>query len=152
MWSVKPLLRMATPDDLQGVLALLREASLPEDIEPHFQSFIVAEADDQVIGAVGLELLGPTVLLRSLVVAPCARTVGIGSSLARAGVDRARERSIRDVFLLTLDAAPFFERLGFQHIDHDDAPAEIRGTREFGELCPSTARLMKLVLRPPVST
>jgi amino-acid N-acetyltransferase len=151
--SVEALrLRKATLADLPGVLALLREASLPEDVEPHFRNFIVADRGGVLVGAVGLEIQGARALLRSLVVAPSARGIGIGSLLTRAAVEKGRERSIADLFLLTIDAAPFFEKLGFRHLDHKDAPAEIRGTREFSELCPSTARLMRLVLRPPISS
>jgi amino-acid N-acetyltransferase len=143
-------LRNALPDDLPAVLALVRGAGLPEDVEPHFQNFVVADRDGTIVGAVGLEIHGMRALLRSLVVAPSSRTAGIGSSLARAVIERARKQPIRNLFLLTLDAAPFFEQFGFRHVDHAEAPAEIRATREFSELCPSTARLMKLVLEAPI--
>src|SRR5262249_20690191 len=106
--SLKPSLRTATADDLPGVLALLREASLPEDIEPHFASFVVAEAADEVIGAVGLELLGSSALLRSLVVAPEWRNAGVGSSLTKSAINQACARSIEKLFLLTTEAALFF--------------------------------------------
>jgi N-acetylglutamate synthase-like GNAT family acetyltransferase len=145
-------IRNARLDDLPAALALVRSAGLPEDLEPHFRNFVVADRDGVVIGAAGLEIHGNRALLRSLVVAPSSRTVGIGSSLTRAVIEEARQGSIREVFLLTLDAARLFERLGFRHVERAEAPAEIRKTREFSELCPSTARLMKLTLEPPVSS
>jgi amino-acid N-acetyltransferase len=144
--SLKPSLRIATPDDLSGVLALLREASLPQDIEPHFPSFVVAEANDEVIGAVGLELLGRSALLRSLVVAPEWRKAGVGASLIERAIDQASARSFEKLFLLTTDAAPFFERFGFREVERAEAPTEIQMTREFRELCPASARFMKLAL------
>lgn len=145
--SVEPFrLRAATPDDLSGVLALLREASLPEDVEPHLSTFVVAESGDGLIGAVGLELAGPSALLRSLVVAPAWRDAGVGTLLAERALDQAVARSLETIFLLTFTAAPFFERLGFRHAERMEAPVEIRETREFRELCPASARFMKLAV------
>jgi amino-acid N-acetyltransferase len=145
--SVEPYrLRSARPDDLSGVLALLREASLPEDVAPHLSTFLVAESDDELIGAVGLELAGPSALLRSLVVALPWRSTGVGTSLTDRALDQARARSVETVFLLTVSAAPFFERFGFRHVERREAPAEIRETREFCELCPESARFMKLAV------
>jgi amino-acid N-acetyltransferase len=139
-------LRSASLDDLPVVRELLRAASLPEDVEPHFANFLVAERNGAVVGAVGLELLGQRALLRSLVVGTGSRNIGMGTSLAEEAIRRARSASINELFLLTIDAADFFERLGFEHLPHADAPPEVRATREFSELCPSTARLMRRVL------
>jgi amino-acid N-acetyltransferase len=128
------------------VLGLLRDASLPEDVEPHFGDFIVAERDGSIVGAVGLEVLGEGALLRSLVVRSDLRKSGLGTSLAAEAIRSATSASIRELFLLTVDAAAFFTRLGFEHVPHASAPPDVRGTREFSELCPSTARLMRLAL------
>jgi amino-acid N-acetyltransferase len=143
---VKPFLRAATAEDLSGVLALLRAASLPEDIEPHFHTFVVAEADEQVIGAVGLELLGRNALLRSLLVVPGWRKAGVGTLLTKRAIRVACTHSVERLFLLTTDAAPFFERFGFLHAVRDEAPTEIKSTREFSELCPASAWFMWLSL------
>src|SRR5262249_48408461 len=101
---------------------------------------------DELIGAVGLELALPSALLRSLVVAPPWRSVGVGSSLTERALDHARARSVETVFLLTVSAAPFFERFGFRHAERSDAPAAIRQTREFRDLCPASARFMTLAV------
>jgi amino-acid N-acetyltransferase len=135
-------------DNLQNVLGLVRFASLPGDVEPHFANFFIAERDGFVVGAVGLELVGDQrALLRSLVVDKEARNAGIGTSLAEEAIRQARASGIDELFLLTTDAAGFFERFGFEHVPHADAPPAVRHTREFSELCPSTARLMKLALQ-----
>ena len=86
---------------------------------------LVADRDGSVVGAVGLELLGKRALLRSLVVGTGSRNIGIGKSLASEAIRRARATSIDELFLLTIDAAPFFERLGFEHVPHADAPPEV---------------------------
>jgi amino-acid N-acetyltransferase len=140
-------LRAARPDDLPVVLRLLRAASLPEDVAPHFDNFFVADRGGVVVGAVGLEFLGANALLRSLVVDQHSRHTGLGRSLAYQAIGQAKSRSIRNLFLLTIDAASFFERIGFERLPHAAAPPEVRATRQFSELCPSTASLMKLELR-----
>ena len=82
-----PSLRAATAEDLPAVLGLVRSASLPDDIEPHFGSFLVADRGGVIVGAVGLELVGDDrALLRSLVVAPDYRSAGAGTSLAEAAI------------------------------------------------------------------
>jgi N-acetylglutamate synthase-like GNAT family acetyltransferase len=139
-------IRASRPADLPVVLGLLREARLPEDIEPHFESFLIAESSAAVVGTVGLEEFGSRVLLRSLVVVPSWRAKGVGRSLAREIVAQARSHGSEEIFLLTLDAGRFFERLGFRDVDRADVPADVRTTREFRELCPGTARVMKLAV------
>ena len=147
MRSLTASFRTATPDDLPAVLGLLRDASLPEDVEPHFGDFIVAERDGSIVGAVGPEVLGEGALLRSLVVRPDLRKSGLGTALAAKAIRSATSASIRELFLLTVDAASFFMRLGFEHVPHASAPPDVRGTRQFSELCPSTAHLMRLALQ-----
>jgi amino-acid N-acetyltransferase len=129
MTSVR--LRPARADDLASVLGLVRSASLPEDLEPHFPSFFVADRDGSVVGAVGLERVSDDrALLRSLVVARASRSAGLGTSLADAAIRQARAMGVDELFLLTTDAAPFFERLGFERVAHADAPPAVRRTRE----------------------
>ena len=142
-----PALRAALPGDLPAVLDLLRTALLPTDVEPHFASFVVAEHQGLVVGTVGLEHVADgRALLRSLVVDRDSRRAGLGTSLANAAIEKARAGSVSELFLLTTDAAAFFERLGFESVAHAEAPPAVRETREFSELCPSTARLMRLAL------
>jgi hypothetical protein len=44
--------------------------------------------------------------------------------------------------LLTETAAPFFAKLGFYPIAHDEAPVAILATRQAASLCPASAILM----------
>jgi amino-acid N-acetyltransferase len=140
-------LRSASAEDLPAVLALLSAANLPDDVGAHFDNFLVADDEGVIIGAVGLEFLGKRALLRSLVVRQGSRNGGLGRSLASMAIRRASSMAIDELFLLTVDAAPFFERLGFGHLSHADAPREVRATRQFSELCPSTAHLRRLELK-----
>lgn len=55
----------ARPEDLNAVLALLTDASLPGDgVAEHLQNFLMAGADGEVVGSVGIEGSAPSTLLR----------------------------------------------------------------------------------------
>lgn len=66
---------------------------------------------------------------------------GIGKKLVLAAEALSAELQC-SIHLLTTTAADFFESRGFRRISKEQAPLEIRATREFSSLCPSTAVLM----------
>jgi amino-acid N-acetyltransferase len=139
-----PEIGEAKPDELEWVLALLAEASLPrEGVAEHFHDFLVGREAGQVMGAVGMERYGESVLLRSLVVAPSRRGAGLGRALAERLLDEARRRGARRVFLLTETAPNFFARLGFRRIARDEADAAVQGSAEFRTCCPQSAVCMR---------
>ncbi|MGM0604277.1 MAG: GNAT family N-acetyltransferase [Halobacteriota archaeon] len=82
-------------------------------------------------------------LLRSVVVAPDHRGRGYGRAIvdatetlaARAGVDR--------LYLLTTDAAGFFQSCGYEVVDREAVPATIRRTEQFSSLCPRSATALR---------
>lgn len=144
-----PELTRARPDDLPAVRRLLEEAALPlEGVVEHFEDFLVARADGALVGCVGLECYGESVLLRSLAVAPSYRKRGLGRALTRKLLDDARQRGVKRVFLLTETAADFFAVAGFQRLARDDADAAVRESVEFRTACPQSAVCMRLELSP----
>lgn len=117
----EPRIRPARRDDLGAIESLIRSVQLPGIRTADFiDSFWVAEVDGEIIGCCGLEPYGDAGLLRSAVVAPEYRGMGLGARLARRVIDDARERGVRDLYLFTLHAADFFERLGFERCTMDD--------------------------------
>lgn len=72
-------LRLATPDDMPDVLALLKDSGLPhQDIDAaRLNGFLIAAGGKTVLGMVGLEQYGSDALLRSLVVRPESRWTGV---------------------------------------------------------------------------
>ena len=51
-------------------------------------------------------------------------------------MQRLSEAGLSDLYLLTMDADPFFERFGFKIISRDDAPDPVRATSQFSlEAC-----------------
>ena len=138
-------LRAAQPDDLRAIRGLLAAASLPvEGIEDHLQSFVIAEADDGIAGAGGLEVYGACALIRSIVVAPDKQRRGIAAAICDHLEKLAAASAVEHIYLLTETAEQFFARRGYAQEERADVPPEIASTQEFSELCPDSAVLMRL--------
>jgi amino-acid N-acetyltransferase len=137
----------AKPEDLSAVLALLADAALPrEGVAEHFESFLVARVESEVVGAVGMERYGQSALLRSLVVAPSCRNRGLGRALTERLLYEARAKGVKRVFLLTETASEFFPKSGFKRIAREEADAEVKGSVEFKTACCQSAACMRLDL------
>ncbi len=139
--------RPALGKDLPGIQALLQRSGLPvAGVEEWLPHFLVAEHEGRMVAVAGLELHGPSALLRSVAVEPDWR----GSGLARQLVDRhlseARERDIKDIYLLTTTAEQYFPRLGFACIGRCDVPVQVQESVEFREACPASAVVMRKML------
>jgi amino-acid N-acetyltransferase len=130
---------------LPAVKRLLDEAKLPvADLsEAHLENFIGRSYGNELEGVVGLELYPPVALLRSLAVVPARRGRGIGQALLADAERYARERDVKDIFLLTTSAERFFARAGYERIERAAAPAAIQHTQEFSSLCPASSAFMR---------
>lgn len=136
--------------DLPEIFALLQRAGLPvEDLSAEdAAAFVVARSDDgALLGAVALQVFGVDGLLRSLVIDERMRNCGLGTMLTEAAEARAKGAGVRAVYLLTTTADKFFVARGYDHAMRDSAPASIVMTKEFSDLCPSTAAFMCKHLR-----
>jgi len=133
----------ALPDETKAIRALLNRAELPsEDFGQHLDHFLTAKHNGTLAGAVGLEVYGESGLLRSLVVDAAYRGQGLGIKLCEQIFAYAREKSVKELYLLTTTAADFFPKLGFSVIDRDRVPRAIQATEEFASICPATAVCM----------
>lgn len=142
--------RPTRPRERQEVVALLRACGLVwEDVTEGWPLLWVAAAEGRVVGCVGLELLPPAALLRSLAVTPDLRGRRLGGQLVARALLEARRLGARDVWLLTTTAEGYFHRLGFRAIPRNAAAPQIRRTSEFATLCPETAIVMRLDLEVP---
>ena len=128
--------------DEKEIVKLLSQAKLPaQDLTlEKLKHFLVAKAKDgSVMGAIGVEVYQDVGLLRSLVVRPSYRGKGLGRRLTHEVESFAQQKSIRALFLLTTTATEFFQKLGYQVIQRDRAPASIANTEEFKNICPVSA-------------
>lgn len=124
--------------------ALLTTAGLPtDDLPERLDHFLACGDPSDPDGIVGLEIFGENALLRSLVVNGKKRGSGLGRALVAAIETRAADRNVRRIFLLTDTAEDFFTALGYEHADRQTAPEPVRDSRQFSELCPSSAAFME---------
>ncbi len=144
------MLRPARASDLAALSALLQASGLPpyDLTSAHLRRFIVLETGGVLAGAVGLEGDGRAALLRSLVVAAPLRGQGWGQKLVARIEVEARQQGVRELYLLTTTAAPFFASLGYVEAAREQVPATISALPEFASICPASAACMKRVLDP----
>jgi N-acetylglutamate synthase-like GNAT family acetyltransferase len=139
-------IRSAEPEDIETVRGLLLDAELPTGgLEDQFgASYAVAEdADGGVVGTAGVERYGRFGLLRSVAVARGARNRGVAALLVRDRMAWAGTEGLDSVYLLTTTAAEYFGRLGFEPVERDELPLEIRESPEFSGICPETSVAMR---------
>lgn len=130
----------AEAGEVPAIKRLLSEAQLPSaGVTRHRRHFIVARRQGELIGAVGAEVHGGDALLRSLVVAPGHRGVGVGESLLDTLDTAAAAWGVTQWWLLTTTAEGFFAQRGFWPASLPDVPAVIAATTQFRGLCPSAA-------------
>lgn len=90
----------------------------------------------------GIAGTGPDRLLRSIVVPAGARRTGIGARIVAALEEEAKRAGADRLWLLTTDAAGFFDRIGWRAADRSAAPDAIRQSAQFASICPASATLM----------
>jgi protein-tyrosine-phosphatase/N-acetylglutamate synthase-like GNAT family acetyltransferase len=134
----------AIASDEQPIRCLLESSGLliADLAGAWLEHFLVLREGQTLAGVVGLEPIGQMALLRSLAVAETLRGTGIGRALVAAAEQRARARGVHDLFLLTTSAGHFFSSLGYRELPRESAPAAIRATPQFKDLCPSTSHFM----------
>ena len=131
-----------TEGDEKEIIRLLSEADLPtEDLtldKP--KNFLVARGKGgSVIGTIGVEPYQDIGLLRSLVVDPSHRGKGLGKQLVDELPSFGKRKGIKALFLLTIGAAGFFKRLGYEVTQRSLVPAPIAVTEEFKNIAPVSA-------------
>lgn len=135
---------VARNPSLTDVVALLSRCGLPsDDIDPQWLAdFVVVVDDGAPLGVAGLQCFGTTALVRSVGVDAPHRSHGLGARLLGAVEACARERGVRQLYLLTNDAAGFFARHGYAAMQRCAAPAQVQGCTQFGSSCCGAATLM----------
>lgn len=136
----------AAADDLDAVIHLLEQQGLPPDGARELaNTMVIARAAGEVVGAAALEPYADGAFLRSVVVAPALQRRGVGGQLVEAALALASERGTSTVFLLTMNAAGYFRRFGFERIARAEVPASVRASVQFQSACPDSAIAMRRV-------
>lgn len=96
-----------------------------DDITARVEQFVVAIADETVVGCAELVPLGNGVAeVRSLVVSDGLQGLGVGSALVSRLIETGREKRYERVCALT-HAPGFFVRLGFSIVPHLTLPEKV---------------------------
>jgi len=130
-------LRPILPSD-EGFLKALGAVGMPrDDLEASRGAYFALMDDEgQPLGYCGYEKLdGALALIRSCVVPRAHRGKGAGHAMMRALIDTLEAEDLRDLYLFTLDADPFFAKFGFEVIERDAAPQAVRATSQFNMEC-----------------
>jgi len=141
---IAPAIHILQKPDQAAATRLLAAARLPtaDLTDEHLDRFFYCGPAHSPSGLVGLELYGRDALLRSLVVTDRARSKGLGAALVAHVENFARNQGVRSIYLLTTTAETFFEKRGYCRVSRDEAPASIRSTREFADICPANSAFM----------
>jgi len=133
-----------TKEELPQVVAILAAHGLPsEGLDAVMETLLVSRSRGQVIGCAALEVYGDTALLRSVAVDPGWQGRGLGKELVERALSTARLHHVTSVYLLTFNAAAYFERLGFVPCERSAVPPAIQNSLEFTTLCPATTPAMQ---------
>jgi C_GCAxxG_C_C family probable redox protein len=134
---------------LGEIILLLQQNNLPiNDIEPGKQHFIVSRIEDEIVGCIGIEGYGELGLIRSLSVKQSYQNKGVGKELYSKALQYCLEKGFNKIYLLTTTAAKYFEAKGWKRIDRAAVPKIMHTSKEFSEICPTTAICMELSIIP----
>ena len=119
--------RRGTPEDIPALASLIVAGELPPlFLEPFIDGFLVIEHEGAAVGAGGVEFYGQDAVIRSVVVDPAARGIGLGLEIARLLEDDALTSGARDIYLFTLHAWPFWLKLGYVDLPLSEWPEPVR--------------------------
>jgi amino-acid N-acetyltransferase len=119
--------RRGRPEDTGQLASLIVTGELPPFfLEPYIDGFLVVEYDGRLVAAGGLEFYGDDAVIRSVVVDPAARGLGLGLDVARLLEEDAIASGASDVYLFTLHAWEFWKRLGYVDLPLDQWPDMVR--------------------------
>ena len=126
------------------IKALLLSQKLPvEDLPLPLSDFYVAVETGMIRGLIGMERYGQYGLLRSLVVDPPYRNQQIAGTLVAILEQKAATSGIKALYLLTETAAIYFTKKGFESINREEVPDEVKMSSEFSHVCPVSAVVMR---------
>lgn len=135
-----------TENSFEQAINLLKINNLPtEDIDANVELFGIFEGD-RLVATAGFEKHGNIALLRSVSTIEAVRGRGLGKKITANTEDYIRDIGANEIYLLTTTAKDFFDKLGYETINREDAPDPIKQTKQFTGVCPSSATIMRKVL------
>ena len=131
----EPHIRAARTGDFPPIERLLTGEQLPLfEAERFLDTFWVAESEGELVGCVALEVYEHTALLRSIVAATGQRGTGLGGRLTRTAIEQAKGLGVHQLYLFTMNAAPFFSHIGFEPCTMEDFAEPARRSTQYSGL------------------
>jgi amino-acid N-acetyltransferase len=132
----------------ETAILLLKDAKLPtEDIDENVKLFAL-ESQKEMIGTGGLEQMDEYGLLRSVSVKDSEKGRGFGQEITKRIEEYAKSVGIKELYLLTNTAKDFFAtKENYEIVDRNAVPEAIQNCRQFAQTCPSSATVMRKVLK-----
>ncbi|NSL50668.1 N-acetyltransferase [Calidifontibacillus erzurumensis] len=127
------IIRKANIHDVDAIFDLIdlyakEDLLLPRthlSLYENIQCIRVAEQDGEIVGAGSLHVLGRDLAeIRSLVIAPEAKGLGIGRKLVYHLIEEAEQLGVENVFAMTYQV-DFFKKCGFTIVDKEILPQKI---------------------------
>ena len=144
MNSVQMTIEQSKKSDSEDIKILLIGNDLPvEDLDEENIRLFIARIEDSVAGVIGLEHYNMAGLLRSLAVKDPYKNQHIGEKLISHLLGVSKQLGIQELYLLTTTAEKYFEKFNFKRTTRDTVPHSIQNTREFVDICPLSAVIMK---------
>jgi amino-acid N-acetyltransferase len=135
-WPERIRLLDAGLEERPGIERLLSAAGLPlPQPEDPPVTFLVLVEEGEVVACAGYEQYEGAALIRSVAVAEDRRGAGLGRRLIRALVSELFGRRVPEVWLVTLDAMPFFAEFGFEATARDRVREAVQESPEFSMHC-----------------
>lgn len=134
--------------EMDAVKKLLQLSDLPySDLDQVPVHFFGVKENDQLIAIAALEMYGLNAVLRSVAVHHAHQNLGYGKQMVRFLENKAIEKGIKNLFLLTSTAADFFKKLAYLPQQRDLCPPDIQSSAQFREICPLSASCFSKKLR-----
>ena len=132
---------------LDSAIEILKQQELPySDLNNKKIYKMGAFSKNKLIGIAGLEIYNLSGLFRSLAVEKTYQAQGTGKKLYQSIIAQSLVDGLNRLYLLTTTAEKYFEKLGWNKINRNDVPDDVKQSTEFSDLCPSTAICMSLEL------
>jgi N-acetylglutamate synthase-like GNAT family acetyltransferase len=113
--------RRARPSDIPRMAEMMIAENLPPlFIDEWLPGFVVVDHEGDVVGCGGAEIYDGSCVIRSVAVDPRARRSGLARRITDLLVADARAAGAVDAYLFTVDAYPFWLRMGFADVPLDD--------------------------------
>jgi amino-acid N-acetyltransferase len=143
--------RRGRAGDEDGLASLIVEGHLPPFfIEPFLEGFLVVEHAGEIVGCGCAEMYGDCSVIRSVVVSERGRGLGLGLEVARLLEEDARLSGANDLYLFTIDAWRFWQRLGYNDLPLDawKEPATANWQYQFVSQFPDAVKDVHAMWKP----